>query len=104
MEEETQVVLGLPDRLLLVVVALAMAIPVTVAMEVARQEQEPTRRRQQTACPRLFRIISLDQVKTLVSSLWSFWVSWSSRCKDSFFFPTLPFCWPFSWANIIMTI
>lgn len=67
---EAQVVLGLPDRLLLVVAVLAMAIPVTVAILVeveVRQEQEPTRRRQQTACPRLFRTISLDRVKTLVS-------------------------------------
>lgn len=76
-EVETQVVLGLPDRLLLVVAVLVMAIlvmatpvmavmVVEVEVEVARQEQEATRRRQQTACL-LFQTISLDQVKTLAS-------------------------------------
>lgn len=61
LEEEPQVVLGLPDRLVLVAALLIMATPAEVA------QQEPTRRRQQTACPLLFPTISLDQVKTLAS-------------------------------------
>lgn len=64
--EQTAVaaLLGLPDRLLLVVaLLLVMAIPA----EVACQEQEPTRLRQQTACPLLYPTTSLAQVKTLAS-------------------------------------
>jgi hypothetical protein len=75
MEAEAQVELDRLDLPASPVATLAMAV---VKAEVVERQEPVTSRRQQAAYL-LFRMISLDQVRTLASYLRPFWAFWSSK-------------------------